>query len=102
IGVGANLVHGAGGAGGELGADGVAGGDDGAPCSARETEAIELAGNGIARLRHVGDEDDDLTSSLEARQRSGGARKDGAAIVDDAPDVAEDRIVAIRDVVDVL
>src|SRR5215203_5421709 len=78
----------------------VAGGDDAVIGRARHGEPVELADDGAPRPRRVGDQDRSAAPVPEARQGLAGWREGLDAVVDHAPDVAEDHVVAGRDLLE--
>ena len=76
----------------------VAGGDDRVPRAVRNAQRSQLRDDVGARPRRIGDQHDGQPSSRAQRQRRGRRRKGAHAIVDHAPDVAQDRRIARRDV----
>src|SRR3954469_17652270 len=78
----------------------VAGGDDAVVRRARHGEAIELADDGAPRPRRVGDQDRRAAPLTEARQGLAGWREGLDAVVDHAPDVAQDHVIAGRDLLE--
>src|SRR3954452_24352373 len=78
----------------------VAGGDDAIVRRARHGEAIELADDGAPRPRRVGDQERRAPLLTEARQGLAGWREGLDAVVDHAPDVAQDHVVARRDLLE--
>src|SRR5215217_4111580 len=78
----------------------VAGGDDAVIGPARHGEPVELADDGAPRPRRVGDQDRSAAPVPEARQGLAGLLRGLDAVVDHAPDVAEDHVVAGRDLLE--
>ena len=83
---------------GEFVACGVARSDDGAPAVARHVQGVELGHHTRRRPRRVGDQDDVPMVAVEPDQRLAGRGPALAAVVDHAPDVAEQQVVVGGDV----
>jgi hypothetical protein len=75
----------------------VAGGHDRVERVGRDPEFHDLLANRPARARGVGDENDGAATPPERHERVGGGPERFPAIVEHAPDVAKDRVVAIGD-----
>ena len=71
-----------------------AGGDDDIPGVARDSESIQLPDNAGFRARRVGQEDDLAPGRAKPQQGRNGSRERRLAIVQAAPEVAEDGIVS--------
>ena len=93
--VGAQAPGGAGRPLGQQQAGGVAGGDKGRPGLPRDAEGVELGDHVGRGPRRVGDQDHRPPLGPPARERRTGGRKALAAIVDDAPDVAQQDVIVV-------
>ena len=78
---------------GQFHADRIARGDDRIPSVTRHTGAIELLRDRPAWFRHVGEQDHALARRAQALQRRAGSGVGAAAVVHDAPHIAEHGIV---------
>ena len=76
----------------------VARGRDGVPRLARDAEPLDLCRDLAPRTRRVRQQHDAATARAEPLQRGDGVREGGDAVVDAAPQVAEQRVVIGRDV----
>ena len=83
----------AGGAAGQLHPGSVARGDEGLPAVAGHAEGIELGDDVGGRARRVGDQHDVPALFIELRQGLAGLGPAFAAVVDHAPDVAQQDVV---------
>jgi len=63
----------------------------------RNAETEDLLTDRAARTRCIGDEHHGAAPAPERDQRVGGGSKGFPAVVDHAPDIAEDRVIAVGD-----
>ena len=87
---------------GQQGAGGVARGDHGVPGRAGHAQGVQLGNHVGGGPRGVGDQDDRPPALGEGGQGPAGGGEALAAIVDDAPDVGQDHVVAVGDLVQAL
>ena len=74
----------------------VAGGDDRIESLRRDAEGERLVADDRIGARRVGDEDHRPAAAAERGERLGSGAEGVAAVVQHAPDVAQDRVVAAR------
>src|SRR5580693_3153762 len=75
----------------------VAGRDDSVECVWRNPKLQDLSCDRWRGTRRVADENDRTAPPSERHKRIRGLRKGGHAVVQYAPDVAQNRVIAVRD-----
>ncbi len=77
----------------------IAGGDDAVPGVVRHPHLRDLFVHGMVRARRIGDEHDASATLSGAAQRFDSPRESDHAIVDHPPDIAEDRAITRRNLI---